>query len=209
MSGSARDLAGHRGRCPGPGAGRGLLTLPHVTQAEVPDAVRGAFAGLPRVLRRHGRAVVHRTGTPERHIPRNRVSSRAHGFGDPSPGRKLLNITLRDRRWLARRSASVTGCQCLEAVLRLQADPRSAAVTGELRSTGSPGHRSRAGQSARSRFPGISARLAGGEGRACRVRLRRARTGPRTGSWSPTARTSGPGRDCGGCPARPGQTGFP
>ena len=53
MSGSARDLAGHRGRCPGPGAGRGPLTLPHVTPAEVPDAVRGAFAGLPRVLRRH------------------------------------------------------------------------------------------------------------------------------------------------------------
>jgi hypothetical protein len=56
--------------------------LPHVTPAEVPDAVRGAFAELPRVLRRHGRAVVHRTGTPERDIPRNRVSSRAHGFSD-------------------------------------------------------------------------------------------------------------------------------
>jgi hypothetical protein len=51
MSGSARDLAGYRGRCPGPGAGRGPLTLPHVTPAEVPDAVRGAFAGL---LRRTG-----------------------------------------------------------------------------------------------------------------------------------------------------------
>jgi hypothetical protein len=33
--------------CEGPGAGRGPLTLPHVTPAEVPDAVRGAFAGLP------------------------------------------------------------------------------------------------------------------------------------------------------------------
>jgi hypothetical protein len=51
MSGSARDLAGHRGRCPGSGAGRGPLTLSHVTPGEVPDAVRGAFAGL---LRRTG-----------------------------------------------------------------------------------------------------------------------------------------------------------
>lgn len=69
-------------------------------------------------------------------------------------GKKLLNITLRDRRWLAGRNASVTGRQCQEAVLRLQADPRSAArsranfvvqvhrvievVPGEARETGFP-----------------------------------------------------------------------
>ena len=77
-------------------------------------------------------------------------------LGDPSLGKEPLNITLRDRRWLARRNASATGRQCPVAVLRLPVDPRCAArsranlvvqvhrvievVPGEARETGFPAH---------------------------------------------------------------------
>ena len=65
--------------------------MPHVTPAEVPDAVRGAFAGLPRVLRRHeGRlytepgllsAIFHAIGSV-----RARTDSAIRAMASPEPG---------------------------------------------------------------------------------------------------------------------------